>query len=371
VYIHDIGKNAEKKVGALNYGYSMIAPFDYVLGVDGDTVAEPDAVATLLKEIESGPKIGGVSAIFTVDDSKIKGPIASWLVAGQRAQFAAFNIKAMQHHRVIPVLGGQFSLFSVRALEEVAKRENQATPWIMKSEVEDSLLSLQIKSAGYETMLSASARAYVGGMTTLRSLDGQQVKWNSGAVELMRSNPRHPSLTQRWMEHISMFFNGYNRFAFAFLLIASLSISAFEFYPIWIAPTVVAILLNLKIALKIRSRNFRDILFAVLFVPAELYLWVRIGHFVRSWWKSLFGGQSDNWAAQAKAERGRGNAYLVAPIIEVLVLAVCLFVQFKLPIAVQTAVILPLGWWSLAVLTVTQTCIMLVSLLRPTHGAKV
>jgi GT2 family glycosyltransferase len=208
----------------------MIAPFDYVLGVDGDTVAEPDAVATLLKEIESGPKIGGVSAIFTVDDSKIKGPIASWLVAGQRAQFAAFNIKAMQHHRVIPVLGGQFSLFSVRALEEVAKRENQATPWIMKSEVEDSLLSLQIKSAGYETMLSASARAYVGGMTTLRSLDGQQVKWNSGAVELMRSNPRHPSLTQRWMEHISMFFNGYNRFAFAFLLISSLSISAFEFY---------------------------------------------------------------------------------------------------------------------------------------------
>lgn len=370
VYVHDIGKNAEKKVGALNYGYSMIAPFDYILGVDGDTVAEPDAIATLLKEIESAPHIGGVSAIFTIADSTIKGPIASWLVAGQRAQFAAFNLKAMQHHRNISVLGGQFSLFSVRALEDVMKKEDQATPWIKTSEVEDSLLSLQIKSAGYDTMLSAGARAYVGGMTTLRALDGQQVKWNSGAVELMRSNPRHPSLQQRWMENISMLFNGYNRFVFIFLLISSLSISAFVFYPVWAIPTVVSTLLNLKIAMKIRSRDMRDILFAVLFIPAELYLWVRIGHFLRAWWKALFGGQSDNWAAQAKAERGQGNAYLSAPVAEALIVVVCVFIQFHLPLDIQTTV-LQWGWVSLAMLTFIQTCIMLFSLLRPSHGARV
>ncbi len=37
VYVHDIGKNPDKKVGALNYGYSLVETMDYLLGVDGDT----------------------------------------------------------------------------------------------------------------------------------------------------------------------------------------------------------------------------------------------------------------------------------------------------------------------------------------------
>ena len=38
-------------------------------------------------------------------------------------------------------------------------RHHQRTPWVSDSEVEDSLLSLQIKSAGYLTKISARARA--------------------------------------------------------------------------------------------------------------------------------------------------------------------------------------------------------------------
>src|SRR5665811_1303330 len=44
IYVHDIGKNPDKKVGALNYGYSLVETMDYVLGVDGDTTPEPDAM---------------------------------------------------------------------------------------------------------------------------------------------------------------------------------------------------------------------------------------------------------------------------------------------------------------------------------------
>ncbi|MFK5220011.1 hypothetical protein, partial [Lactococcus cremoris] len=77
-------------------------------------------------------------------------------------------------------LGGQFSIFSTRALKDVLRESHQRTPWVKESEVEDSRLSLQIKSAGYLTKISATARAHVGGMTTLRGLDGQQVKWNFG-----------------------------------------------------------------------------------------------------------------------------------------------------------------------------------------------
>src|SRR4051812_5764692 len=51
VYIHDIGKNKDKKVGALNYGFTLVEGCDYLLGVDGDTVAAPDAVEALEAEI--------------------------------------------------------------------------------------------------------------------------------------------------------------------------------------------------------------------------------------------------------------------------------------------------------------------------------
>ena len=44
------------------------------------------------------------------------------------------------------------------------------------------MLSLQIKSAGYPTKISAQARADVGGMTTLRSLDDQQASSSTASA---------------------------------------------------------------------------------------------------------------------------------------------------------------------------------------------
>lgn len=370
VYVHDIGENSDKKVGALNYGFAMVEAFDYFLGVDGDTIAAPDCIELLLAEIRADRHIGGVSAIYSIDDRQIHGPLRRWLVAGQRQQFAAFNIKAMQQKREVPVLGGQFSIFSIAALRQVMEAENQPTPWIMKSEVEDSLLSLQLKSAGYALKISAGARANVGGMLTMRALDGQQVKWNAGAVELMRTYKFHPCLRQRWFEHIAMFFNAYNRFAFFFLLISSLRIGAFVFFPIWLIPVAAAVLLNVKVALKMDNRNLKDILFALLFLPAEVYLWIRIAHFLRGWWKSLFGRKSDNWAAQARAEKGKGRAYLIPWVAWWLLSLAAVALMALAPLAWQTRILF-WGWFTLAIITACQTLAMLFQLLRPTRGYRV
>ncbi|WP_291039979.1 glycosyltransferase family 2 protein, partial [Herbiconiux sp.] len=171
VYVHDIGKNKDKKVGALNYGYQLIEGCDFLLGVDGDTTAAPDAVERLAEEITSDSRIGGISAIFSIDDRPIEGFMAKFLITGQRFQFAAFNMQNMLKGRNMAVLGGQFSIFSTKALRQIMVENHQNTPWVKDSEVEDSLLSLQIKSAGYLTKISAQARADVGGMTTLRGLD--------------------------------------------------------------------------------------------------------------------------------------------------------------------------------------------------------
>jgi len=263
IYVHDIGKNRDKKVGALNYGYTLVEGCDYLLGVDGDTTADPTAVEHLEAEINSDTRIGGISAIFSIDDTQITGLIPKFLITGQRTQFAAFNMQNMLRGRNMAVLGGQFSIFSVAALRQAMEENHQSTPWVKDSEVEDSLLSLQIKSAGYLTKISAQARADVGGMTTLRGLDAQQVKWNFGAIELMwpgqrgdtKGQPFHPNLRLRWLENFSMLVNAFTRVFFIVLLVASLSIGAFVFSPVWLIPPLAAVLLNLRIALSIKNRN--------------------------------------------------------------------------------------------------------------------
>ncbi|HAN23943.1 MAG: glycosyl transferase [Microbacterium sp.] len=379
VFVHDIGKNPDKKVGALNYGYSLVEGCDFLLGVDGDTIAHPKAVEYLETEAMGDSRIGGISAIYTIDDRPIKGLLAKFLIAGQRTQFAAFNLQNLLRGRNMAVLGGQFSIFSTNALRDAMKANHQSTPWVKDSEVEDSLLSLQIKSAGYLTKISPYARAYVGGMTTLRGYDAQQVKWTYGAIELMwpgqrgdtKGQPFHPNLRLRWFENFGMLTNLFVRVAFITLLAASLSINAFVFSAFWLIPPVVAMLLNLRIARTMKYCDNRDVLFAVLFLPAEMFMWVRIGHFLRSWSRFLSKKKVDNWAMQAKAERGGGSlGYWVPAILLIAVLIASAAIWSILGPVAQSS-ILWVGWPIVGVVTVLQTLLMFSKLVRRHHGYKV
>ncbi len=379
IFVHDIGENPDKKVGALNYGFSLVEGMDYLLGVDGDTTADPRAVEHLLDEIASDHRIGGISAIYSIDDSDVPGVVGRFLIAGQRAQFSAFNLQNLLRGRNMAVLGGQYSIFSVEALHAVVAQTHQAAPWVRDSEIEDSLLSLEIKSAGYLTKISATATAKVGGMTTLRSLDAQQVKWNTGAIELMwpgqrgdtKGQPLHPNLRLRWFENMSMVINGFTRMGFFFLLTTSLLFHAFEFSPLWLIPPAVSVLLNLRVAHAMAYRNNRDYWFALLVFPAELYMWIRLGHFARSWTKFFSRSDTDNWALQARAESGGGGsllpAHVVPPLIMVTLLGIAIAVWEQLPTGAKSDVLL-VGWTVLGVVTILQTAWLLTRVLRRHRG---
>ena len=376
VFVHDIGKNPDKKVGALNYGYSLVEGCDYLLGVDGDTIADSRAVEYLETEAVGDSRIGGISAIYTIDDRPIKGLVAKFLIAGQRTQFAAFNLQNLLRGRNMAVLGGQFSIFSTHALREAMRQNHQNSPWVKDSEVEDSLLSLQIKSAGFLTKISPYARANVGGMTTLKGYDAQQVKWTYGAIELMwpgqrgdtKGQPFHPNLRLRWFENFGMLTNLFVRFAFLILLAGSLSISAFVFSPYWLIPPVVAMLLNLRIARTMKACNTRDVLFAVLFFPAEIFMWIRLGHFLRSWSRFLSKKKVDNWAMQAKAESGRGGLGYWTPLILLVIVLAAMAVIWNLIGPIAQSSILWVGWPIVGVVTVLQTVLMLSKLFRRQNG---
>jgi biofilm PGA synthesis N-glycosyltransferase PgaC len=378
VHVHDMGVNPDKKVGALNYGYFLSRGFDYILGVDGDTTLARDTVERLELEMTDDPRIGGLSAVYSIDKSRFKGLMARFLIAGQRAQFAAFNMDNLLRGRNMAVLGGQCSLFSMRALETVMIRHHQQAPWVRDSEVEDSKLSLQIKDAGFSTKISASARAYVGPMTNLRALHGQQVKWNFGAIDLFwpgqrgdnKGRPTHPNLRLRWYENVSMAFNIASRLGFLLLLIAALSIHAFVFNPIWLIPPAIAMLLNFRLALAMKDTSASDILYAVLAVPAELYMFIRMGHFVSAWTQFLAQSDKDNWAAQANAEKGKGSAYVMPLVVLVAVVGGAIYAWSQQSIGVQSA-ILSLGWPVLYLATIAQTVFMLRKLVRRHRGFRV
>ncbi len=379
VEVHDLGVNPDKKVGALNYGYTLSrGRFDFILGVDGDTCPDYQAVEWLEKEMVDDRRIGGLSAVYSIDKSKVSGATPRFLVAGQRAQFASFNMDNLLHGRNMAVLGGQCSLFSMAALEAVMVRNHQESPWVRDSEVEDSKLSLQIKDAGFSTKISARARANVGPMTTLRGLHGQQVKWNYGGIDLLwpgqrgdtKGQPLHANLRLRWWENISMIFNVSTRMGFALLLAAALSIHAFVFNPVWLIPPAVAILLNLRIATAMKDRGPSDLLYAALFFPAEAYMWLRMGHFLTAWAQFFARVEKDNWAAQAAAERGRGSAYIMPAIYAAAVFGVLIFTWSRQSIDVKST-ILSVGWPVLYVVTISQTVFMLKKLIRRQRGFSV
>jgi poly-beta-1,6-N-acetyl-D-glucosamine synthase len=379
VRIIDIGVNPDKKVGALNYGYVMALKdgADYLLGVDGDTAVDPHAIEHLEAELVDDRRIGGLSAIYTIDKKLAKGPMAKFLILGQRAQFGSFNLDNLLNGRNMAVLGGQCSLFSMEALAHVVEREKQQLPWVRDSQVEDSLLSLQIKNAGFKTKISARARAFVGPMTSLRALDAQQVKWNYGAIDLffpgVRGNaegqPFHPNLRIRWYENFSMLFNIMARVGFLLLLLAALSVHAFVFNPLWLVPPAIAVLLNLRIATSFHDSSFGDLAYAALILPAELYVWIRIGHFTRAWIQFFLRSEQDNWAVQAAAERGRGSKYLF-PVLVFLVAVGTLMVAWTQQTAQVQYTILSLGWPVLYLVTVVQSLFMMRKLVRRHRGFK-
>jgi len=72
---------------------------------------------------------------------------------------------------------------------------------------------------------------------------------------------------------------------------------------LWAIPPGVAALLNLKLAWRVPNRSAGDLLAAVLLVPVELYLIMRVACATASWANVLAGIKRDGWAQQARAEQ--------------------------------------------------------------------
>ena len=100
-------------------------------------------------------------------------------------------------------------------------------------------------------------------------------------------------------------------------------------------------------------------------------MWIRISHFLRSWTRFLSRKKVDNWAMQAKAERGGGSLGHFVPLIMLAIVAVGVAVGWQLLSPVTQSAILWVGWPVVGVVTVTQTVLMALKLFRRNQGYKV
>ena len=365
--------NTERKVGALNQGWlRWQAGYDYIAGIDADTVLAPDCLQRLEEELATTPRAGGVMARYTFEQRLGTSVMARLLIRMQRLEFASWTADALRRNRKTYVLGGQATLFNAEALRAVAERNHTREPWDTSTLVEDMQLTGDLQAMRYATNVSTTARAYAGPMFTVRSLWAQRRKWDEGMVRLLVRSTLNKWTTTLWRQQLSLFSNGLTRVTFLFLLTAALMVHQYRWSWLWAIPPAVAVLLNLKLAWRVPNRTMGDLIAAVLLVPVEIYLVVRIACATASWANVVVGIKRDGWASQARAEQGASNGpvkMLGALLLVGLLGAGAVFGWLHAPLVVQQRT-LTVGWGVLATVTALQVLIMLIRIFRPARGLR-
>jgi len=365
--------NTERKVGALNQAWQRWqAGYDYVAGIDADTILAPDCLQQLEAELAVTPRPGGVMARYTFDQRLGATPMARLLIRMQRLEFASWTADALRRNRKTYVLGGQASLFSNDALRAVAERNLTHGPWDTSAQVEDMQLTGDLRAMRYSANVSVSARAYAGPMLNVRALWAQRRKWDEGMSRLLVRSTVNKWTTTLWRQQLGLLSNGITRIGFVFLLAASLMVHQYVWNWLWAIPPAIAVLLNLKLAWRVPNRTAGDLLAAVLLVPVELYLIMRVCCATASWANVLAGIKRDGWAQQARAEQGASGGpgkVLGAVVIVALLVAGVVYGWIHSPLFVQRE-ILTTGWAGLAIITALQTLIMVGRILRPSRGLR-
>jgi len=366
--------NTDAKVGALATGYAEFlagGAFDVMVSMDADVALEPDCLADLEAELLKTPSAAAVSAKYHFAEGS-----GSWfsrqLVRAQKMDFTQFQMRANERARRTTIVGGQCSAFRFKAVDEVVRTHRRPAPWTNETATEDAQLGLELQELGWTTVMSATARAQVGAMPTVRALSGQRSKWNAGLIALMTSMPLSRRTLPFWLQHIGLGLNMLMRLAFVALLAASVAVDQFVFSLWWLAPTVLAAVYQVKMAHLSPHRRSADYLFAALWLPGEAWLWFSGWNTTKAWVTHLLGRRRDLWAAQAAAENGKGGGgagALLGVFAGSIVLSTVGAWYWLTQAGVEfQRVVLTVGWRSLAVLTVVATLLLLVKLLRPTRG---
>lgn len=298
ITVMELPRLEHRKSEALNRAWRAYAQdADIVISMDSDTVFPSNAVKCWEQEMADG-EIGGSSSKFTTQGT-------GFLTRLQKSEFSAWADTCLRRGDT-RVVSGTGAAFSGAVLREVASREDRVGPWSYLSQTEDFELTYRIRELGYRCQVSPDVRAYTDSMKDFKSFWNQRMKWQCGTIEDLISFGFNRLSWRDWMVQAAGFGNALLRLATVFIMAGLAFYGQLGVVWYWMLLPLLVMALEVKKALRIPHRDSWDIWFAVILVPAEIFMWIRTGLFIRSWcdtlWSKATNVRKDRWEAQYIAE---------------------------------------------------------------------
>ncbi|WP_426998428.1 glycosyltransferase [Pseudarthrobacter sp. N5] len=301
VTVMELPRLEHRKSEALNTAWSEFADnADVVICLDADTVLPPNAIEAWAKEFstEEGALLGGSSSKFTMQDP-------GFLSRLQKAEFATWTDVALRRGST-SVLAGTGCAINNGVLRQIAARDDRVGPWVYTSQVEDFELTYRIRELGYVCQVSPEVRAYTDSMKTIKALWGQRMKWQVGTVEDLLQLGINRLTLRDWGQQLMGLLSVFLKLLWMAVIIASLVLGVFQFVLFWWLVPILFVALDIKRALRIPHYDWKDIVLAASFFPQEVFMWLRSGWIMASWWAVLATKitrrRVDRWEAQYTAE---------------------------------------------------------------------
>lgn len=314
VTVLELPRLEHKKSEALNIAWDLFAQgADITVCLDADTILPPNAIGDWEQEflpyLQEPPLPGG-----KLHDQPLGGSSSKFTMMGgdfltrlQRAEFARWTDTSLARGYTT-VLAGTGCAISGKALQQIAAASDRQGPWSYGSQVEDFELTYQIRKLGWRCQVSPSVRAYTDSMKTVKALWGQRMKWQVGTVEDLLSIGINRLTLVDWSQQAMGLFMAATRTMWVVMLILMAYLGVLQFQFVWwVVVPLLFIGMELYSALRIPHRDKKDVLLAVLILPAEIFAWLRSGWFIAAWIEVLAsrvtGKRKDRWQLQYAAEK--------------------------------------------------------------------
>lgn len=192
VEVLNLGAITGRKAGALNRALVHLAPAggDLVLVVDADTTLAPGWISRALTELQD-PAVGAVGAVFRADQSR------GWLRGSQFREYARYAEEIDRTGKTF-VVSGTGALIRAEALTGLVDARGFAYHEGVLTE--DFEITVALKRAGWDVRSPVECGTETDTMSTVRDLIRQRVRWQRGALEVIRFHGFHRETLVYWKQ---------------------------------------------------------------------------------------------------------------------------------------------------------------------------
>jgi cellulose synthase/poly-beta-1,6-N-acetylglucosamine synthase-like glycosyltransferase len=267
--------NRHKKAGALNQALNEILPDlkeeDAVLVMDADSFLDEKFIESAEERLNANtPSVNAYGGVGGTFQGRSGGGFVGTL---QRNEFTRYARDVRRLKGKVLCLTGTATLFSVKALKEIAKERPTGEVYDVEVLTEDFELTLALKHLGYEVVSPKECTLTTEVMETWRDLAQQRLRWKRGAVENLVQYGLTRVTLEHWARQLITLLGIFVSAVYLGTVVYSLSVAhGINLYPLWIGVTSIFIA---ERAVTVYKRGWKMSFLAALLVvemPFDVFL---------------------------------------------------------------------------------------------------